>query len=209
MTDYVDLVDAKNFLRGEGQRSTRDDLIETALLAAHRSVDSFCGRSFVKTIGADDAATTRTFRPATDGLCFVDDFWTTTSLVIAVDANGNGTANVTWAAADYELEPANGMVDGLAGFPFYKIVAVGSRGFGVQARRNVHVTAKWGWAAVPEPVKRATLQLTSTYYAMSDTPLGVVGMGEYGAVRTPRNVMGMVEQMLSPFRRVDRSVAFA
>ena len=157
MTDYVDVDELAEQLQiPDGGDAA---LLQSAVTSASRAVDSWCGRSFA----ADVAATARTFRPDGDSYVLpVDDFWDTASLVVKTDSGDNGTFDQTWTLTrDYVIEPFNGVVDGISGWPYSTISAVGSRyfprgQFASGRRARCQVTAKWGWAAVPEPVFQAT-----------------------------------------------------
>lgn len=167
--------------------------LQDALEAASRGVDRYCGRTFGRTEVAD--ASTRTFEVSASGIQ-TDDFWTTSGLVI----NGTAWASVTGTI----LEPLNGIVDGLPGWPYCRItwlsmwpaafVPAGGWCGGVQ---TIDVTAAWGWAAVPPDVKSATLMLAAEELKLPDTPFGVAGFGDY-AIRIRSNPK--IAERLAPFR---------
>jgi hypothetical protein len=118
--------------------------------AASRAVELFTGRQFNRT----ETASPRSFR-AVDGVRLpVDDFWTTTDLAVDVD----GTA---WNVADVDPRPWDGVHNGQPGWPFFDLFTVnGSWPYATRGRRAlVTVTAKWGWEAVPEPIRQATLDV--------------------------------------------------
>jgi len=52
---------------------------------------------------------------------------------------------------------------------------------------SVEVTAKWGWPAVPDTVKQAALMLASRLYGRKASPMGVIGVGDFGPVRISRS----------------------
>lgn len=167
--------------------------LEDALEAASRQVDRYCGRTFGRTEVAD--ATSRTFEVSASGVQ-TDDFWTTDGLII------NGTA---WASeTGLILEPLNGVLDGLPGWPFLRITwtspwapAWTLTGAWCPAVRTVDITAAWGWQAVPADVKSATLMLAAEELKLKETPFGVAGFGDY-AVRVRSNPK--VAERLAPFR---------
>lgn len=175
--------------------TTDDDRLTASLAAASREIEAYCGRQF----NDAGAASARVFRPAGCTLALVDDFNTTTGLVVATDEGDDGTYETTWAAGDYELEPLNGVVAGLSGWPFYRIRAVESRTFPtVRRRATVQVTARWGWTAVPAPVKEACLMIAAETFKSGDAPFGVAGFGEFGAVRLRMNTRA--QSLLAPYR---------
>lgn len=175
--------------------ATTDEQIVDSIATASRAIDRICGRRFY----ADLTATARIYD--TDTYCVrVDDFWTSTGLVVETDSGADATFEATIAAAGYELRPLNGIVDGESGWPFNEIRAVNTP-FPVQTyRAAVRVTAKWGWAAVPPAVKTACVILTEeTLKLAREAPFGVTGYGAFGPIRVRDNPR--VTAMLSPYIR--------
>jgi hypothetical protein len=186
---YATLPELKKYLQSS---NASDSMLEDALATATADIDEFCNRHFNR----DDAASARVYCPKAFYELEVDDFHTTAGLIIKTDFNGDGTFETTWSATDYELKPFNGVVNGKPGWPYNKINAVGSHWFPVydhvglrygHHQATVEVTAQWGWAAVPAPVKQACLILAAEAYELKGAPLGVAGMSEFGIVRVRRN----------------------
>lgn len=178
---YTTLADLRGVL---GIPDTAEDTrIEAAINAASRGIDLHCRRRF----HADTTATARVYgADATpDGyVLHVDDFHTTTGLVVATDDTDDGTFETTWAATDYQLEPLNGIVSGVEGWPYTRLVAIGRYLWPAVGRRaRARITAKWGWAAVPEPVRQASQLVAADLWKQKDAPFGVAGTGEYGVLR--------------------------
>lgn len=172
-----------------------DDVELTAALAAvSRGIEKFCRRQFNKAT----TATARLFAPGRCALATVDDFHTTTGLIIATDPGGDGAFDATWAASDYQLEPLNGIADGEQGWPYYRIRTLRQTFPASTGRASLQVTAQWGWAAVPDPVHQACRVLASETFKLADAPFGVAGFGEYGVVRIRQNPMAAA--MLAPYR---------
>lgn len=174
---------------------TEDAILEAAATAASRAVETHCRRQF----NLAATATPRRYRPDTGTLLTVDDIATTTGLLVEVDNDGDGEFETTWTAADYELEPLDGVVDGVEGWPFWTLRAVGSRRWPCSDRATVRVTAQWGWQAVPAPVVEATKIVASELYKLKDAPLGVAGFGDFGVVRVRENPMAATK--LAPYVR--------
>ncbi|MGH3493354.1 MAG: hypothetical protein ACRDQ1_08980, partial [Sciscionella sp.] len=168
---------------------TTDDVKMTnALTASSRGIERTCGRVF------NDAgsASARVYYRDTRCLVRVDDFSTTTGLIVETDQDDDGTYETTWSSADYQLEPLNGVVDGQPGWPFYRIRAVGAGPFPRRGRRpSVRVTARWGWTAVPSPVHEVCLIVSEELTKLKDAPFGIAGYGDYGAVRVRQNPIAM------------------
>lgn len=175
--------------------SLDDVAIELAIDAACSEIDLYCNRSFIQ----DADVSTRTFR-AIYAQCEVDDISTLTGLVVAVDLNDDGTAEKTLTASDYVLEPLNGVgPDSKTGWPYNRIVFRYETFDDPQTFPEVHVTARWGWAAVPAPVKKAANLLAVRNFKLKDAPFGVAGFGEYGAVRVKDHPV--VEALLRKYQR--------
>jgi hypothetical protein len=168
---YATLAEFKIHL---GINDAEDDVkAEDALNAASRQVDDHCGRRFWQ----DAAVATRVFRPDDSLCCYVDDISTTTGLVVKVDdGNGNYTDTLT-INTHFVLKPYNAAADG---WPFTEIQIVdGSAGyFPTGPRPGVQVTAKFGWATVPEPVRKATIDHAIKLFKSGDAALG--GQGALG-----------------------------
>lgn len=174
--------------------ATEDDMLELALVASSRCIDDWCRRSF----SASTAASTRVYAPLSGELAIVDDFWTTDGLVIAT-GYGDDVYDTTLGTADRFLEPVNGLVGGQSGWPYWRIRTRNGALYPSALATTLQVTAKWGWAAIPAPVHQACLILAEEIYKLKDTPFGVAGYGEYGAVRVRDNPK--VASMLAPYRR--------
>jgi hypothetical protein len=189
--NYATLAQLKTRL--EITTDVHNDRLNAALAAASRGIEKFCNRQF----NTASTPSARKFRPLGTTLCHVDDFQSLSSL--KTDDSNVGTFSTTWTAADYELEPLNGVVDGEAGWPYWRIVAVYSRWFPCFRRATVEVTALWGWAAVPAPVVDACLIAAEEIFKLKDTPFGIGGYGDFGIVRVRDNPF--TARMLNPYRR--------
>ena len=114
--------------------------------------------------------------------------------------------DVTFTPTDYQLEPVNGIVEGLE-TPFTRIRAVGdylfptlNANFGLEAL--VQLTAIYGWPSVPEPITLAVIIQASRLFKRYDSPLGVAGFGDLGAIRVTRALDPDVAQLVEPYRRM-------
>lgn len=173
---YVTLTEMRAYLKIEAGRTDMNPRLESAIAAASNYVDRHCRRQFNK----EDVATARTFE-VTGRTLWVDDFYTTDGLLI------DGAS-----ATGYELLPRNGIYEGSPGWPFYRIRSFYGCG-------EVTVTAKWGWAEVPDAVKQATYLQAGHLYKMADAPNGVAGMDQFGAIRI--RSLPQVTDLLCPFVR--------
>lgn len=194
---YVLLADAKRWV---GRSDTDDDAEFTAALnGAERAIDRHCGQRFE----LDVSATVRLFR-VTDS-CEADlgaqaaVIGNTVGMVVATDDDDDGTAETVWAAGDYYTLPLSGVgPDGRTGWPVNRLVAVG-RSFPVGTRRPaLQVTARWGWAATPEPVLLAERMLFAAWYQRRATMTGAGGFEGWfaSAIRDDQ----AVTDLLAPYR---------
>jgi hypothetical protein len=172
-----------------------DEMMQDALDTASLSIDRYCGRTFAR----DTAATERWFEPGGAGVD-VDDFWTTTGLVVTPYINNS--AQTAWTAdTEFRVFPANGVRDGVPGWPYERLTYTYT-GTGMPwawcGDNRVKVAAKWGWAAVPKDVQSACLILAAAELKLKDAPFGIAGFGDY-AVRITNNPAA--EAKLRAYRR--------
>jgi hypothetical protein len=183
---------------------TADDFeIQLAVEAASRFIDEITGRYFWR--GTD----TRTYVPESITRQPIDDLVSVTSL--AVDRDGDGTFEETWTLnTDYVLEVSPGHYNTAARgetWPYTAAVVVtGGKLFPYtwmwSHLNRIQVTGVFGWAAVPAAVKQASLIAAADLFKLRDAPLGVVGFGEFGAVRVSANPRVM--QLLRRYIRGSR-----
>jgi hypothetical protein len=176
-TTYITLAQLKAALK---ITDTADDTALTrALTSASAAIDSFTGRRF----WIDDAVSARIYRPARritwdrDGqLLLVDDIADTVGLIVEM-----GTTSQWTALTDYETSPDNALVKGKPITALLRL-AWWFGGYGLRLR----VTAKWGWPSVPAEVVEATLIQAARLYRRKDSPEGILGSADWGAIRVSR-----------------------
>ena len=178
-----------------------DELIDNCAGAASRLIDGFCNRKF----WAVGSATARVFQAEDSFFCSIDDI-SGTALTLQTSTNADGVFDTTWSSTDWQLEPLNGDLDGIT-WAYDKIRAVGdylfptvNANYGEQAL--VQVTARYGWASVPSPVKQACIIQSSRLFKRLDSPLGVAGFGDLGAIRVSRFLDPDMAQLVEPYRRM-------
>ena len=178
-----------------------DDLIDNCVGAASRLIDGYCNRRFWQS----GTAEARVYQAEDSFYCSIDDV-AGTALTLKTSSQADGTFDVTWKISDYQLEPLNGNLDGLT-WSYDKIRAVGdylfptvNANYGDQAL--VQVTAVFGWPSVPEPVTQATIIQASRIFKRYDSPLGVAGFGDLGAIRVSRYLDPDMAQLVEPYRRM-------
>ena len=185
-----------------GTADTIDDtLIDNCAGAASRLIDGFCNRKF----WAVGSATTRVYQAEDSFFCSIDDI-SGTAITLQTSTNADGVFDTTWSPTDWQLEPLNGDLDGIA-WAYDKIRAIGdylfptvNANYGSQAL--VKVTANFGWPYVPETITQATIIQASRIFKRYDSPLGVAGFGDMGAIRVSRALDPDVAQLVEPYRRM-------
>lgn len=194
---YVSGDAVSEFLRMDTPASSEgDDHLTLSASAASRWVTLYTGRDF----NLADTATARYFDVMRDGIVLTDDIGHATILV-ATDSGNNGTYSTTWASTDFQAVPLGALV---AGEPVTSLAAVGAYTFPSVSRRTglVRVTARWGWPAVPDDVRLATLIQAAKLFKRRESAEGVLGGGDFGLVRVGSRVDPDVAALLDPYRYV-------
>ena len=171
-----------------------DALLERAVEAASRRIDGECSRRFY----VDGTTSARTYAANRNAFLFVDDISTTTGLVVKVDDQMSGSFSTTLTVGvDYQTEPSNAVTQGE---PITLLRALDT-GFPVaeNGRTLIEVTAKWGWPSVPHAIREATVLLASRQFKRLDSPLGVAGFGDLGAI-VVRRIDPDVAAMVAPYK---------
>ncbi|GAA0971780.1 MULTISPECIES: hypothetical protein [Actinocorallia] len=169
----------------------RDELLTEALEAASRYVDRACGRRF----WLDGIAAARRFSPlrnvVSDGdgtHLLINDIGSLDGLVVEI-GTGSSWTDVTDSV---ETEPLNALDDE------QPITSLLRGAWPCGGGQRVRVTARWGWPAVPAPVRVATLRQASRLFKRKDSPDGITGSAEWGIVRVSR-VDPDVAALLRPY----------
>lgn len=142
--------------------------MELALESASRAVDRTCGRQF----GAVAQPVARVYTPRFDAalqatVVDCDDLMVSDGLLIEIGDDFDQEVSGT-------LGPVNAPADGR---PWTWIAGP----FPLGKPNSVRVTALWGWGAVPDTVKQATLLQASRILARRDSPYGVAGSPDAGS----------------------------
>jgi len=186
---YATLAELKSYLKIED--SMEDTLLEHIVEAASRSIDRIANRRFY----LDSSASARTYRPSDLLRVFVDDFGSTSGLVVKTDPNSAGVYQTTLVVnTDFITEPVNAAAKGRP-WNYITIVAGESFSLPTNYRPQVEVTARWGWPSVPDDINQATLILSADLYKRKDSIGGVLGLSELGAIRMSplgRDITAMV-----------------
>lgn len=196
MSDYLTSTAFKTYAGMTTSSTVHDAEVTAAVTAASRAVDGYCQRAFTTA----SATGSRVFRAEWGHRIELDDFGSTTGLVVATDEADTGTYGQTWTfTTDYVVGPANARLNDLP-WAYTELRAVGARYFPVIGQRNrVQVTAAWGWPATPAEIVQATTILALDLFKMKDSPFGVAGFSEFGVVRIRENTQ--LATLLQPYRR--------
>ena len=185
-----------------------DAILEVAIEAASREIDGFTGRVFY-TVGTSS----RFFTPQSGDFCAIDDAISISE--VATVGSVFGTYDAVWANpsagnnnGDYQTEPLNATypVNGIVQ-PITGLRAIYQNYFPIIGdTATVKVTGSWGWSAVPTAIKQATIIQASRVFKRKDSPLGVAGFGDFGAMRVSGSIDADVRQLIEPYRLV-RTIA--
>lgn len=190
---YATLTEVKSALRITD--SIDDSLLEMAIESGSRLIDGYANRSFYNA-----GTASRYFVADNDWVTYIDDAISITE--VATDFSADGTYDTIWQATDYQLEPLNGRVDGLAR-PYDAIRAIGDYTFPVWGGEGlVKVTGTWGFSEVPIAVKQACIIQASRIYKRLDSPLGIAGFGDLGVMRISRQLDPDVAQLVDAYKIV-------
>lgn len=173
-----------------------DDTVDSVELGlanegASRAIDQATNRQF----GKVDAPEERTYTVRYDyergaWVADVDDFQSTTGLVVEVD----GTA-----VATFGKEPRNAAQKGR---PWTRLVFTSDSEVAPTCDSEVAATAPWGWTSVPTTIHNAQLLQASRFFTRRVAPFGVAGSPDVGSeLRLLAKVDPDVEVQLRAYRR--------
>lgn len=189
---YCTLAQVKTALRIDDDID--DELLELAIEAASREIDQACERIFYQVSG------TRVYTPRDSYVTEIDDLVTLTTLKTSTGADGDFDLTIT-DPKDFQLEPLNGIAGGLES-PTTHIRFVRDFLFPVDRQdATVQITGTFGWPAIPTAIKQAAVILSSRIFKRNESPLGVAGFSDIGAVRVSR-LDPDVEALIMPFKKV-------
>ena len=176
---------------------SNDARIEAAINSASRQIDDFTGRRFWQ----DTNVVAREFYADdySELISTVEqpfDISTATGLIVKLDTGDTGTFGTTLtinthfilqptnAADDSEPFTAIRLVDSLYSFPMSS-----------SGRPGVQITAKFGWATIPDPVVQACLIQSVLLYKATDAAMGGLSFGD-GAFLRVRGGLNPIAQSL-------------
>ena len=174
-----------------------DTRIEQAIEAASRQIDDYTGRRFwqdgsvvAREFYADDYS--ELISTATQ----VMDISTATGLIVKLDDGDTGAfATTLTIATHFLLTPPNAGDDGTPYTGIRLVDSLYSFPMSSSGRPGVQVTAKFGWASVPEPVAQACLVQSVLLYKATDAAMGGLSFGD-GAFMRVRAGLNPIAQSL-------------
>ena len=191
---YASLAEVKAALRISD--NVDDSLLEMAVESASRLIDGYAGRQFYSS-----GTAIRYFVALDDFNVEVDDLANgTVTVTTAQDADG--VFDTVWKTSDYQLEPLNGVLDGMA-WPYTNIRAVGDYLWPITGGEAlIKIQGTFGWPYIPIAIKQACIIQASRIFKRLDSPLGVAGFGDLGAIRVSSQLDPDVAQLVMPYRRM-------
>lgn len=206
---YCTVAELRDQAGDDGSRLDAD-LLEKAINAASRGIDLYCSggvRDMGRKFWLDAAVTVRRFRTDDPTQIWTMDIGSMNGLIVKSDDDNDGVYETTWVLdTDFIMEPLDidkvAAGDTVTPFAFWMITAVSSsKLFPVYERRpSVQVTARYGWSAVPDEIKSATIILATKFFKRKDAPFGVAGFSDLGAVRIIQSDPD-VKQLVDPYKK--------
>ena len=189
---YIELSLLKSSLQIED--NILDDFLELAIEGASRQIDATCERVFYQS-----NAETRLFTPRDSYVVEIDDLRSVTSIKTSSDADG--AFDITWEPKDYQLEPLNSNAGGVD-FPATHVRAVDDYLWPIDGEEaTVQIVGDWGFDSVPAQIRQATLILAARLFERRNSPLGIAGFSDIGAIRVSR-FDADIENLIMPFKKV-------
>lgn len=171
-----------------------DTMLELAIESASRAIDTYTGRNFYSS-----GTATRYYAPTSNLVCDTDDI---ASFVHVKTMDSTDLFTITWQSSDYQLEPLNGIVDGMP-TPYTRIRAIGDYLFEpLDGQATVEVRAVFGYTTTPTAIKQACILQASRIMKRNDSPLGVAGVGELGVIRVSSRLDPDVAQLIDAYRKI-------
>jgi hypothetical protein len=170
-----------------------DSLLEMAVEAASRMIDAECDRNFYSS-----GTATRDFTPNDQYTVDTDDL--TNIVSVKLDDQGDLSFQITLSETDYQREPLNQRVSGNP-YPVYRLRMIGDYLLPIWGHQaTVRIEGVYGFTPVPIQITQACVIQASRIYKRLDSPLGVAGFGDMGAIRVGK-VDPDVAMLIRPFKK--------
>jgi hypothetical protein len=190
---YATLAQMKSAIRIPSADTIDDAMLEMAVESASRMIDAECDRNFYSS-----GTATRDFVPSDAYVVDTDDLNEIVS--VRLDDQGDLTFLITLATSDFQAEPVNQRVSGNA-FPIYRLRMIGDFLLPIWGKQaTVRIQGVYGFTPAPIQITQATLIQAARIFKRADSPLGVAGFGDMGAIRVGK-VDPDVAQLIRPFKK--------
>jgi hypothetical protein len=190
---YATLAQMKSAIRIPSADTIDDAMLEMAVESASRMIDAECDRNFYSS-----GTATRDFVPSDAYVVDTDDL--TEIVSVRLDDQGDLTFLITLATSDFQAEPVNQRVSGNA-FPIYRLRMIGDFLLPIWGKQaTVRIQGVYGFTPAPIQITQATLIQAARIFKRADSPLGVAGFGDMGAIRVGK-VDPDVAQLIRPFKK--------
>lgn len=193
---YITAARFKNRMGITDTATTDDDTIDEIINSVSRFIDSFCGRRFY---GASEA---RKYTPVQNGIVFIDDLLSVSTF--GTDTDGDRTYEDTWATTDYDLMPANALLDGQP-YTWVQQAEQSDYSLPVGITNALQITGMFGYntyaTGAPHKVVEACYMQASRIFKRKDAPFGIAGISELGTIQLIEKLDPDVQQMLQPVIR--------
>jgi hypothetical protein len=167
-----------------------DEFFEQAGNHAEQTLDRACQRRFFV---AGTTATTRVYVPNSETRLRIHDAVEVTTIL------NNGTP----VTAGIQLMPLNGVTWAGEARPYEEIeLTSGQWWYRDGKEATATVTARWGWASIPDSIQQAALIIAKEIITNRDeVKLGLVGFSDVGGVVARTNPI--VRGVIADYRRVE------
>lgn len=180
-----------------------DSQLDLDLLAVSRGIDRKLGRGATG-FNKDAAVVVRRYPPSElfAKTLYVDDIASTAGLIIKVDDNQDGVAEVTLTqTTDFELLPFNAAV-GPEPRPYDRLYLPINRVSRISWAVLTEITAIWGWpVAVPQVIVDATIELTAIWRLETPRATTQVSVGFDSMIGTSSRAQGIVDDLMQQYAK--------
>lgn len=167
--DYITAEQLKDYM-GAKVTSGFDEVLQDSVSAVTDEIIRHCHRDFNDAGEVSSRQYPVIRHPDYGSMIITDDFHSVDGLV---------AGDLTFA--DLRLEPLNGIVQGMTGWPYWRIIGSFTPG------ELVSVTAQWGWAEIPGAVRQAAFIWAADTFQLKDQRLGLAGSDQFGSVISVRD----------------------
>ncbi len=182
--------------------TSQDTNLDNAINASSRLIDQITGRIFFKS----ESVQVKFFTPDNEYVLDVPDIATTTGLIVQLDTTDDGSHNKTITLdTDFYLKPLDVVdLDGDNDIPYQTLVILDRRSserFDPDIVKNVKITATWGFNAVPDAIKQATLLQSSRLWKRKDSPFSTYGSSDTGERELFQKMDPDAKTLIKPYIR--------